>query len=68
MSKKDAILLALQRGEHLTPLEALKRFGCMTLSQRVSEWRREGKPIKDRFVEGHNYKEYWWDPQEQLLA
>jgi hypothetical protein len=68
MSKKDDILKALQRGEKLTPLGALKRFGCMTLSQRVSEWRRAGMPIRDKFVEGENYKVYWWDPQEPLLG
>ena len=68
MSKKDAILKALQSGEKLTPLDALKRFGCMTLSQRVSEWRRQGKPIADKFVDGQPYKVYWWEPQEKLLA
>lgn len=67
MKKKDAILQALQRGEKLTPLDALRRFGCMTLSQRVSEWRREGKPIADKFVEGQNYKVYWWQPQGEML-
>lgn len=67
MSKKDDILRALQAGERLTPLDALKRFGCLTLSQRVSEWRAAGLPIKDRYVEGQPFKVYWWEPQQELV-
>jgi hypothetical protein len=68
VSKEEQVLKALQRGERLTPLDALKRYGIFTLSQRVSEWRRQGKPIRDRYVDGAKHKEYWWEPQERLIA
>jgi len=68
MSQKDAILTALQAGERLTPLKALQRFQCMTLSQRVTELRREGKPINSRMVPNHEggrkrIAEYWMEVQ-----
>lgn len=59
MSKEDAVFQALLRGERLTVLTCLQRYHTTCLTQRVSEWRREGVPIEDRTVEGGHYKEYW---------
>ena len=51
MSQKIQILRALKRGEKLTPMEALKRFGCFRLSGRILEIRREGYPVLTTIVE-----------------
>ena len=50
MSQKDDILAALRTGERLTSLQALQRFQCMTLAQRVSELNREGAGIQSRLI------------------
>lgn len=39
MSQRDEILSALRAGDSLTPLAALKRFGCMRLAARIEELR-----------------------------
>ena len=39
------LLRALQSGERLTPISALERFQCFSLSQRMGELRRMGWPI-----------------------
>ena len=36
------LLYSMIQGETLTPLDALKRFGCMALSQRIGELHRMG--------------------------
>lgn len=69
MSAKVEILKALQAGERLTPLVALQRFQTMTLSQRVTELRAEGHPIKSRMVPNHEggrkrVAEYYLDREE----
>lgn len=56
MSQEKQILRALKRGEKITPLEALKRFGCMRLSGRVYALRRAGYPIATDLIEVHGGK------------
>ena len=46
MTQKQQILAALKRGEVLTPLRALERFGCLSLSQRCGELVRDGHKIR----------------------
>ena len=41
MTQSDNILGYLVSGGTLTPLEALAKFGCLTLSQRMGEMRRD---------------------------
>ena len=45
MSQHAALLKYLRAGGSLTPLQALDQFGCLALSQRMGELRREGWPI-----------------------
>lgn len=45
MSQKSRILGHLKSGKTLTPLQAFYLFGCLSLSQRVGELRRERNPI-----------------------
>lgn len=44
------ILMALKNGELLTPLVALKKYDCLSLSQRVGELKRQGWPITSEMV------------------
>ena len=49
-TQKKQILEYLKEGNKLTPILALKRFGCFRLSARIYELRREGHPIKSDLV------------------
>lgn len=45
----------LEDGHGITPLEALKLFGCLSLSQRISELRTEGLAFEEKW-EKHGTK------------
>lgn len=49
-SQKLLVLRELAKGVKLTPLKALRMFGCLSLSQRVGELKRDRWPIKSRLV------------------
>ena len=49
-SQATKILAHLTRGGTLTPLQALDKFDCLTLSQRCSELRQRGHRIVSRMV------------------
>jgi hypothetical protein len=56
------LLMALQRGEQLTPLSALEKYRCFSLSQRMGELRRSGWPIRSQMVSvnsGKKVASYW---------
>ena len=56
-SQTEAIREALERGEKLTPLDALNRFGCLRLGARVWDLRDSGMNIVSRMVGvGHRKK------------
>lgn len=50
MTKEEKALKLIRR-QWTTPLMALEKCGLFTLSQRVSEWRRAGMAIRDKWVE-----------------
>lgn len=50
MSQRLEILRHLAQGYSLTPLDALERFNCFALSQRIGELKREGWPIESRMI------------------
>ena len=60
MSQKARIISHLKRGP-LTPLQALKLYGCMRLAARVAELRESGFPIQTQIVEqdGKRFAKYW---------
>lgn len=63
------LLNALKQGEKLTPLTALQRFQCFSLSQRMGELKRSGWPIRSQMVKvnsGKKVAEYWL--QESVVA
>lgn len=56
------ILMALKNGERLTPLIALEKYRCLSLSQRMGELKRQGWPICSETVEvgsGKRVSCYW---------
>ena len=49
-SQSDRILDYLARGKPVTPLVALKRFGCFRLGARIWDLKRAGHRIETRRV------------------
>ncbi len=49
-SQSDQIIDYLAAGHTLTPIDALKRFGCFRLGARVYDLKREGHRIKSEMV------------------
>lgn len=49
-TQKKSIAAALKRGDRLTPLQALKKYGCFRLAARISELRTEGMFIESRLI------------------
>lgn len=63
-SYKSKILAHLKTGAKITPMEALKFWGCFSLSQRISELRQAGIPIQSKLIKNNNGKRhaiYWLD-------
>ena len=60
-TQNRSLLEAMQRGERLTVVEALTRYGVYALSQRVGELKRAGWPVQSRMIEtttGKHVAEY----------
>ena len=59
-SQNTAILRDLKAGMSITPLDALKRHGCMRLAARIHELKEAGNIIKDITVKirGAHVKRY----------
>lgn len=56
------ILGHLQCGKRITPMLALRLFGCSRLAARIAELKKEGWDIRSRMVEvesGKRVAEYW---------
>lgn len=49
-SQKDEIHEFMRAGYEITPIEAIRHFGCFRLAARIAELRREGAPIADRWI------------------
>ena len=45
MSQELEILMELKRGNKITPLDALEKFGVFRLGARILELRRQGYPV-----------------------
>jgi hypothetical protein len=50
-TQSDKILCYLSTGKPLTPLMALRRFGCLRLGARIYDLKEEGHKIRTRRVE-----------------
>lgn len=51
MTQAQSILRHLKAGRSITPLEALRRFGCFRLGARVYDLRRSGHRIERSLVD-----------------
>jgi hypothetical protein len=60
-SQNDAILHALKFGRKLTPMAALRLFGCFRLAARIYELRKQGHLIIADSIEvnGKRFRCYW---------
>ena len=56
MNQSDMILNALLAGETLTPLDALKRFGCFRLGARIWDLKKAGYEIDMQLIDVGNGK------------
>jgi hypothetical protein len=56
----DRILAHLQSGRSITPLGALRRFGCFRLAARVRDLRKAGISVRSSMVRrnGKHYARY----------
>jgi hypothetical protein len=50
MTQRDRILWALERGRSITPMDALRSFGCFRLGARIYELKRLGYQIETRTI------------------
>ena len=59
-TQKARLRECLKSGKSITPRQALFSFGCMALSQRIGDLRREGMDIISERVEGgyHHHRYY----------
>ena len=55
-SQKNLIRNLLLQGESITPLDALRDFGCFRLASRISDLRSEGMNITKRMVERRSWR------------
>lgn len=63
-SQSAAILAALEKGERITPIDALRDFGCFRLGGRIHELRQAGHPVLSTLVaiNGKMVARYYLDP------
>jgi hypothetical protein len=57
-SQADRILRHLRRGDSITPLGALKRYGCLRLGARIWDLRSAGWVIAREWEKGGNNKRW----------
>jgi len=65
MTQNDMILAHLKSGRDLTPLDALRDYGCFRLAARIGELREAGHKIGDR-REGSGHSIYFLVGANQL--
>jgi hypothetical protein len=60
MTHRQAILRDLKRGQVLTHLSALQKYGCARLAARINELRPH-YPVRSKLVSrnGKRFAEYW---------
>lgn len=60
MNQKQQIAKYLSKGKSITPMDALKKFGCFRLAARIADLRNEGINIATKIVtkEGKSYASY----------
>ena len=49
-SQNERILAHMTRGQPITPMTALSRYGCLRLAARIAELKRKGHDIRTHMV------------------
>lgn len=57
MTQTERILVHLKKGRPISPLQALRRFGCLRLGARIWDLRRDGYRIDRKMV--RRGKKHW---------
>jgi len=59
-AQTSSILKSLEKGQKITPLNALEKFGCFRLSARINDLRNEGHHIVTKIVkkDGKRFAQY----------
>ncbi len=59
-SQTELIKEHLQSGRSITPLQALRMYGCLRLGARIYDLKRDGLPISSHLVRrnGKQFSEY----------
>lgn len=57
-SHEQQILEYMKAGKAITPIEALRMFGCFRLGARIYDLKRRGAPVSRRLVTAPNGKRY----------
>ena len=68
MSQKSKILEALKRGETITPLDALNRFGCFRLGAQIFDLKAEGHDIENIGLGHTKYGRYRLRQQQSKIV
>ena len=58
LSQKDKVLRYLQQGKSITPIDALKLYGCFRLADVVFRLKKDGYDIQTNMVKNDNGKDY----------
>lgn len=66
--KQQAVLLALQNGQHLTTQICYRHFGTTELRKVVCRLRDKGYDIRSYRNDGENYKHYFLQNADKLTA
>lgn len=54
MTQNEKILNHMKRYGEITPLDAIREYGCMRLTSRIGELKQQGVPIRTRMVKVNN--------------
>lgn len=70
MTQNDMIRTHLQSGKSITPLDALREYGCFRLAARIADLRAEGLNIQTSTIQsnGKTYASYRIVGQQELFA
>lgn len=54
MTQCEKVLRHLREFGTITPMDAIREYGCLRLGARICDLRRGGYPIKSRIITGRN--------------
>ncbi len=54
MTQAEKVLRHLKTVGKITPMDAIREYGCLRLGARICDLRRAGYPIRSRIVTGEN--------------